>query len=314
MPQFKTAKDILLSHDYLEARAKTQRYVKHEFQDYGYRLAVDLGDLAHRHVYIKLAKTVDRTLLEQAAVFALEYFKETNKGKLFMWKLAELRKSIQTKAKLTNFEHDFVVVEMGKTLDALYSTIEQKYLREYEPKLVALQTWFPPKSLPKRVTWWGVGLGWEAKLLAESGSRVRGIDIARKLVAKAKQLDLPGLQVVCQPKWLATKLSAPKQDLVWASRWHATPLETDVTYLKKFSQMLSPGGHLVLELNLADSASQQWVSVGDERSKTLQVFEKLNSLSQITEQLLQNGFGLQEVVPVMGEGKKHLLYAQLSST
>src|SRR3990167_5563419 len=66
------------------------RYVTREFQDYGYRLARELGDEGHKSLYIKMAKTVDRALLEQVRRFVVDSNAD-NKGALFMWKLKELR-------------------------------------------------------------------------------------------------------------------------------------------------------------------------------------------------------------------------------
>jgi hypothetical protein len=65
---------------------------KHEFQSYGNRLAEELSDLKHRALYIKLAKQVDRNLLEQALEFVKGSENATTKGRLFMWKLTQLRK------------------------------------------------------------------------------------------------------------------------------------------------------------------------------------------------------------------------------
>jgi hypothetical protein len=65
---------------------------KHEFQAYGNRLAEDLGDQAHRALYIKLAKKEDRNLLEVAREFVMRSENATTKGRLFMWKLNELKK------------------------------------------------------------------------------------------------------------------------------------------------------------------------------------------------------------------------------
>ncbi len=65
---------------------------KHEFQAYGNRLAEEFRDLAHRSLYIKLAKSEDRNLLEAAREFVLGSEKATTKGRLFMWKLSELKK------------------------------------------------------------------------------------------------------------------------------------------------------------------------------------------------------------------------------
>ncbi len=70
----------------------TDKYVSREFQTFGLHLADSLNDYKHRSLYIKLAKTVHRSILEQALSFSIDS-KAANKGALFMWKLKELRKS-----------------------------------------------------------------------------------------------------------------------------------------------------------------------------------------------------------------------------
>ena len=67
------------------------KYVSREFQKYGYDLAVELGDLEHKALYIKLAKETPRAVLEKARYFVKDA-KARNRGKLFMWKLGELKK------------------------------------------------------------------------------------------------------------------------------------------------------------------------------------------------------------------------------
>lgn len=67
------------------------KYISREFQDYGYRLAVDLDDLKHKALYIKLAKTVDRKILEAARAFAVDAEHAKSRARLFMWKMKELR-------------------------------------------------------------------------------------------------------------------------------------------------------------------------------------------------------------------------------
>lgn len=62
-----------------------------EFQAFGNVLADELGDQKHRALYIKLAKTVDRVLLERARDFVKGSPNATTKGKLFMWKLNQLK-------------------------------------------------------------------------------------------------------------------------------------------------------------------------------------------------------------------------------
>ena len=72
------------------------KYVSREFQSFGLRLADELDDYKHRSLYMKLAKTVHRSILERALTFATDS-NAKNKGALFMWKLGQLKKSIKEK-------------------------------------------------------------------------------------------------------------------------------------------------------------------------------------------------------------------------
>ena len=73
-------------------------YAKHEFQDYGVYLSEVLHDPEHKALYIKYAKIKSRGILEEAKGFAKDYnTKSVNRGKLFMWKLAELEREAKEK-------------------------------------------------------------------------------------------------------------------------------------------------------------------------------------------------------------------------
>ena len=67
------------------------KYVSREFQKYAYDLAVDLNDLPHKSLYMKLAKETPRILLEKARTFVKDATNANSKGRLFMWKLAHLK-------------------------------------------------------------------------------------------------------------------------------------------------------------------------------------------------------------------------------
>ncbi len=71
-------------------------HITREFQDFGYQLAVKLDDIAHKSLYMRLAKTVDRGILESALSFVSDA-NAHSKGKLFMWKLKELRGQVKKK-------------------------------------------------------------------------------------------------------------------------------------------------------------------------------------------------------------------------
>lgn len=72
------------------------KYVSREFQDYGYRLAAELDDLAHKSLYIRMAKTVDRGILEAARTFVIDSTAKS-KARLFMWKVKQLKEERKKK-------------------------------------------------------------------------------------------------------------------------------------------------------------------------------------------------------------------------
>lgn len=78
-------KQILNKYD-----PQKDKYVSREFQSYGIHLAEELDDYKHRSLYIKLAKTVHRSILEKALSFVVDS-DARNKGALFMWKIKQLK-------------------------------------------------------------------------------------------------------------------------------------------------------------------------------------------------------------------------------
>jgi len=89
------AKPVKLSETlvkYKETLAKRAKYVKNDFQAYGLTLAEELNDWNNKALYIKLAKTIDRKILDQARYFVKDQVRIKSKAKLFMWKLKQLKK------------------------------------------------------------------------------------------------------------------------------------------------------------------------------------------------------------------------------
>ncbi len=84
--QFAPISDVLKKY-----KIEEDKYVSREFQQYGYDLAEELGDMSHKALYIKLAKTYPRSLLENARTFVKDANNANSKGRLFMWKLKQLK-------------------------------------------------------------------------------------------------------------------------------------------------------------------------------------------------------------------------------
>jgi len=81
---------------------KRKKYVKQEYQAYGLELAHEMGEWDKRSMYIRLAKNTDRNLLEKAKFFVKDQRHVTTRGKLFMWKLKELKNEKEGKTKKQN--------------------------------------------------------------------------------------------------------------------------------------------------------------------------------------------------------------------
>ncbi|GIW64737.1 MAG: hypothetical protein KatS3mg092_0670 [Patescibacteria group bacterium] len=77
-------RDILKNFNPLE-----NKYISRDFQAFGIYLAEKLGESRKKSLYIKLAKTIPRPILEEALRFVIDS-KARNKPALFMWKLKEM--------------------------------------------------------------------------------------------------------------------------------------------------------------------------------------------------------------------------------
>lgn len=78
----------------LEEKKNPQRpkNLSQEFQVYGVYLAESLSDTKHYPLYMKLAKTTSRQVLEEALSYTKNYTKAKSKARVFMWKLGQLTK------------------------------------------------------------------------------------------------------------------------------------------------------------------------------------------------------------------------------
>lgn len=81
-----TLKDLLKNYQ-LEDKGG---YITQEFQDYGYRLAMELGDKKRVSLYMRLSKNTDRAILEKALSFVKDA-NARNPAALFMWKVKQLK-------------------------------------------------------------------------------------------------------------------------------------------------------------------------------------------------------------------------------
>lgn len=81
----KSVRQILKNFDPLE-----DKYISRDFQKFGIWLAEEMDDYKHRGMWIKLAKTTHRSILEKCLSFVKDSNAD-NKIALFLWKMKELK-------------------------------------------------------------------------------------------------------------------------------------------------------------------------------------------------------------------------------
>ena len=66
------------------------KYISRDFQSFGIWLAEEMDDYKHRGMWIKLAKTNHRSILEKALSFVKDA-NAHNKIALFLWKMKQIK-------------------------------------------------------------------------------------------------------------------------------------------------------------------------------------------------------------------------------
>lgn len=85
--------------DQYQVKDDTNKYISQEFQDYAYRLAMDLSNPEDRETIslcMRLVKTKPRALVEAAHRYVLDAAAR-NKVALFLWKLKQLENEVAAK-------------------------------------------------------------------------------------------------------------------------------------------------------------------------------------------------------------------------
>ncbi|MDR0463341.1 MAG: hypothetical protein LBG64_03940 [Pseudomonadales bacterium] len=76
------------------------KHVQNKDQLLALQIAHKLDDKEHINWYMRLCKTVDEGILNRALTFVIDSNTDT-KGKLFMWKVKQIRQELKEQGKLT---------------------------------------------------------------------------------------------------------------------------------------------------------------------------------------------------------------------
>lgn len=83
---FESTRDLFLKYQ----PKKDKGRITQEFQNFGYRMALELDDKTRIPLYMRLAKNNNRAILEKALGFVKDAHHAKSKARLFMWKLKQL--------------------------------------------------------------------------------------------------------------------------------------------------------------------------------------------------------------------------------
>jgi len=95
MAKAKTIGDILTNR--LSKLTDAPVYAKHQWQEFGVRVAKELNDEKRTSMYIKFAKEFGQEILEESLDFVKESKNVKSKPKLFLWKFKQLKENSKFK-------------------------------------------------------------------------------------------------------------------------------------------------------------------------------------------------------------------------
>ena len=127
MKKLESIKDILDRNNFLDRIKAKKNYITEEFQDFGFRLAVRLDDMAHKALYMRLSKELPRSVLEETVEFTMDYpLKNGTRAKIFMWRLSQLCKEKGIKMSFYGTRKKKEVVKKEKPQLEFFGKTERK--------------------------------------------------------------------------------------------------------------------------------------------------------------------------------------------
>lgn len=276
------AKEIFATYNILEQNAG-KRQAAHEFQAFAYKLAHDLNDLDNLRMYMRLAKTIDRSIMERAFSFAVDS-RSDNRAKVFMWKLGDLRKYLKRKAEMNNFEYDYVLNKSKKVRDPIAKEIISSYKSGKQKLYETAKDFIEKKSKVLISGLPSIELHIETKSKAK---KVHSHDISKYVMSEVKSNFKPREISTSHGDLLNSKIEKNSLDnIIVDYTWGAVPYDYETKFLGHLSDLLNQTGILVL-FNKIEQPIQEWreIEIGGKkqmffhkRRDTQDVLSRLESL------------------------------------
>lgn len=298
MSAIKSAKDLLISHDFQSGISDGKRHPSHEFQAYAYRLAHDLNDLGNLKIYMRLAKNVERSLMEQAYSFAVDSRFE-NRGPIFLWKLKQIRAEVKKLRAQNSYDYKYIIKSLSTFKDKYFKAIIEKNDREFKEKKAMFHEMFAcidtaldvSDSVKQQVLFIGIDNQKLLKHFTKGHFRTSGIDVSRNTVKYVKE-NLNIKAKVISKEFFKNNYKEKTFDLIWIdSFWNNISEDHETEFIKELIRIKKDGACLVVGIKTSKELIQKWEVVKG-KTENIDVFVKYSNLTNVLEKFERFGFKL----------------------
>lgn len=302
MAKIQSAKEIFTSYDLL-AGEDNKRHPKHEFQAYAYRLASDLDDVKNLQIYMRLAKNVERTLLEQAYSYCIDS-NATDKGRVFLWKVKEIRKEITRKKITSSFDYETIIAQTTTLRNTIAAHIiannektfwksDSKAYKFLLPSILANTREEQEKKEKQKSNVLVIGLESLSLLdmLLLYPIRLFGIDWSREIVRESKD-HIDGTKISPRPKLIGKDVLQNSYEdtffdlIIMNSLWSIIPFESEHDVLHEMVSKLAIGGKIIIGVSQSSTSKQAWNTFNYNNQDYL-YFQKLHTEKDFVKMLFQ---------------------------
>jgi len=257
---FISAKTILSTINILddEEVSSKKRHPKNEFQAFAYKLSKDLNDDKNLVIYMRLAKTVDRFLMERAYSFAVDSNSD-QKGRLFLWKLKQLRSDVQKERNKKNFTYDFVMQQTAKFRDGIADQILSKsnswQSEEFYEEIINIAS-FRAKSQSASYKVLSIGPNPDEFFLLNR-VKLSAIEISRKIAKILKERKRKE-KIICKDFFKNSYTEKCFDLILINSYWQFIPLDSELKLLSQAQKIMQNNGRIIINLKESLEDSQEW--------------------------------------------------------
>ena len=291
MAKVLTAKELLSKYNVLDS-SKRDKHAHYEFQAFAYKIAHDLNDLENLKIYMRMAKNVERSLMERAYSYALDAQTEF-KGRKFMWKLKELRLALREKLNEENFDYDFIRKETKPYRAKLATSLLNK--KNQFNDVMCFKEIHPKNNKVLIINCVNFSI---IEFLVKSGYKITILEpsreIKKKILERYESLDRKLFPKIISTDFSKNKFKEKSFDfIIFNESWLSFPIDSETKLLSLALELLRDNGRIQIFSKIGNE-KEEW-----KKYKTtdcdLKYFIKINKKNNIEEKFKSLKLEIKEV-------------------